>query len=564
MENSEILFSRTNGEQWTALFSAELITIGTEPHILVVLQDISKQKLDRKKLEASEERFRTTMMSIGDGVMTTDTQGRLEMMNPVAETLTGWKQLEAQGKLLEEIFQIVNEETRQVVENPARRVMRDGNVVGLANHTVLLSKNGKEIPIADSGSPIRNAGGSITGVVLVFRDQTEERRVQKDLQESNRKLRRFYDSGLIGAFYWNMNGKILDANDKFLDMFGYTREELVSGKIDWINMTPPEFHECDVRSLKELKEAGVNKQPFEKAYFHKDGRQVPIVIAGAMLDEERFNGIAFVLDISEQKKVEEKIKIMNTELEERVQQRTAQLENSNKELEAFAYSVSHDLRAPLRHIDGFIELLQNKLGQSIDETSAKYVRTIGDSAKQMASLIDDLLSFSRMGRTEMFMSLFDLTTLVREVIRDIEPDRKGRNVRWIVNPLPRITADPTMLRLALTNLLGNAQKFSRNRDEAVIEIGTIADSDGEHIISIRDNGVGFNMKYAHKLFGVFQRLHNSDEFEGTGIGLANVRRIISRHGGRTWAEGTVDEGATFYFSLPISNKKTRQVTDRKD
>jgi signal transduction histidine kinase len=238
------------------------------------------------------------------------------------------------------------------------------------------------------------------------------------------------------------------------------------------------------------------------------------------------------------------------DLEKKVAERTAELAASNQELEAFAYSVSHDLRAPLRHIDGFIELLQKQVGANLDEQGRHYMDTISDSAREMGLLIDDLLSFSRMGRQAMSLKQVDLGNLVRDVIRELEPDTAGRNIDWRIGDLPAVSGDAAMLRTVMANLIENALKFTRPRQQAQIEIGWLREQETETVIFVRDNGVGFDMIYTDKLFGVFQRLHRTDEFEGTGIGLANVRRIINRHGGRTWAEGKVDQGATFYFSLP--------------
>jgi len=245
---------------------------------------------------------------------------------------------------------------------------------------------------------------------------------------------------------------------------------------------------------------------------------------------------------------------------QKVQSANERLRQANEELESFSYSVSHDLRAPLRHIDGFVDRLGKIQAVQADEKGRRYLGIISQSARHMGNLIDDLLVFSRMGRVEMRASKINLELMVNDVIAGLAEEIKGRNIVFNVHDLCTVQADPEMLYQVFANLIGNAVKYTRTRERAEIEV-TATETPEEFVISVRDNGVGFDMEYAHKLFGVFQRLHRAEEFEGTGIGLANVRRIIQRHGGRTWAEGKVNEGATLYFSLP-QHPKTHESTEK--
>ncbi len=255
-------------------------------------------------------------------------------------------------------------------------------------------------------------------------------------------------------------------------------------------------------------------------------------------------------EVAERRRAENRIGQLNLEL----QDRNAGLAAANKELEAFTYSVSHDLRAPVRHLDGFADLLRKSSYERLDENGLHYLDRITVSSRRMGILIDDLLKFSRLGRTEMSKARIALREVVQDVWCELEPETTGRKVAWQVGTLPEVCADRVLLHQVLFNLMSNAVKYTRGREEARIEIGCVNDAASETVIYVRDNGVGFDMEYVDKLFKVFQRLH-TEEFEGTGVGLANVRRIIERHGGRVWAEGAVGQGATFYFSLPVRHER---------
>jgi two-component system, sensor histidine kinase and response regulator len=260
---------------------------------------------------------------------------------------------------------------------------------------------------------------------------------------------------------------------------------------------------------------------------------------------------ALIAEVEERRQAEERIGHLNQELSKRVDQLAA----ANAELEAFSYAVSHDLRAPLRHIGGFVDMLREECGPDMNDVGQRYLGIIAESAIEMGMLIDNLLAFSRLGRTEMRQTLVDMEDLVQEVLREMASDMQSRHIEWEIRPLPKVHGDRSMLKQVWVNLLSNAVKYTGPRVPARIAVGH-TERHGEWEFYVRDNGVGFDMRHASKLFGVFQRLHVAEEFEGTGIGLANVQRTVGRHGGRAWAEGKVDEGATFYFKLPRFMEKS--------
>jgi PAS domain S-box-containing protein len=338
--------------------------------------------------------------------------------------------------------------------------------------------------------------------------------------------------------YWNRGAQ---------ELYGWTAEDAIGRYSQQLLQTVFPVPVDDIRA--ELLRTGRWDGELKKT--RADGTEVVVASRWSLRRDEQERPVAVLEtnnDITERKRREQEIQSLNQELAKR----STELESINKELEAFAYSISHDLRAPLRHMAGYTELLQKKASSGLDEKCNHYIMMMLDSAKRMGNLIDDLLAFSRIGRAETQKTLVNLAQLVREALTEVREDTEGRNIAWKIGTLPDFYGDRSMLRLVLVNLISNAIKFTRTRTQAEIEIGSANGNGDELIVFIRDNGVGFDMKYVNKLFGVFQRLHQANEFEGTGIGLATVQRIIHRHGGNVWAEGVVDKGATFYFSAPKS------------
>jgi PAS domain S-box-containing protein len=381
------------------------------------------------------------------------------------------------------------------------------------------------------------------------------RRVERQLLQSRDELQaevvtRTRQANLLNLthdtiFVRDMNDIISYWNRGAEELYGWTSEEATGKHGHELLQTAFPLPIQEIRA--ELLRTGRWEGELQKS--KADGSRVVVASRWSLSLDVQGRPVAILEtnnDITEHKRREQDIQALNHELAER----SAELETINRELEAFAYSISHDLRAPLRHMAGYAELLQKKAAPLVDAKSNHYMEMILEAAKRMGDLIDDLLAFSRIGRTEQQNSRVSLTQLVNEAITESRQDTEGRNIDWKIGALPDFYGDRSMLKLVLVNLISNAIKFTRTRPQARIEIGCSVGNSNDVVIFVRDNGVGFDMTYVNKLFGVFQRLHQADAFEGTGIGLATVQRIIHRHGGKVWAEGLVDGGATFYFSAP--------------
>jgi PAS domain S-box-containing protein len=421
--------------------------------------------------------------------------------------------------------------------------------------TERVKKDGRRILMSLTVSPIKNTAGYIVGGSVIARDITEQKRAEEALQLSEERYRSLVLATTQVVWCANPAGEVVDDISSWRDFTGQNSDELKGW--GWINAIHPDDREqaadlCS-RAVKNRSsyntECRVRRNDGEYRWMAAHG--VPVLEKEGTVRE----WVGTWTDMTDRVCAEEEVRRLNEQLEKRVVERTAELEVANKELEAFAYSVSHDLRAPLRAVDGFSRILLEEHASQLPEEPRHYLDVVRTNAVQMGNLIDDLLAFSRLSRQPLRKQTVDLDDIVRQALNQLAADQEGRQVEVAIGQLPRSEADPALLKQVFVNLLSNALKYTKPRNPAKIEVGALMHGEAETALAdatvyyVRDNGVGFDMRYVDKLFGVFQRLHKADEFEGTGVGLAIVHRIISRHGGRIWADAAVDRGATFYFTL---------------
>ena len=540
----ELNLRRKDGTEFPAELSISRAPTDEPPRCTAIVRDITERKKTEAALRESEERYRLLVEGVNDyAIYFLDPQGCVATWNVGAERIEGYQTTEIIGKPLSLFFTTTDKESGL----PAQILERATATGRCTYEGWRVRKDGSLFWTHGSISALRNGNGKLVGFSKIVRDTTEQKRAEEGL----RRLAAIVESSDDAILSKSLDSVIESWNPGAARLFGYSAEEIVGKPV--LVLVPPDRVKEEAHVISQIRQ-GKTVPYFETLRRRKDGRLVDVSITISPIKDARGRVIGasqITRDITDRKRVEAQLQTLNEELERRVQERTAQLETSNQELEAFSYSVSHDLRAPLRHILGYVDILQNEAAGRLNEEDRQTLRTISESAQHMSRLIDALLAFSRMGRAEMQFTRVRLADAAKEALHELRDETKGRIVHWQFGPLPEVRGDLLMLRQVFVNLLSNALKYTRRRAEARIEIGSQS-GPREVVCFVRDNGVGFDMDYADKLFGVFQRLHRSKEFEGTGIGLANVRRIVGRHGGRTWADGAPNAGASFYFSLPLT------------
>jgi len=564
----ELTYIRKDGSRFPAVVSVTALRDAQDAIIgyLLIGTDNTARKLAEEALHKAGALQSAIFNSANFSSIATDARGVIQIFNVGAERMLGYTAAE-----------VMNRITPADISDPQELIAR-AKALSIELETLItpgfealvfkasrgiediyeltyMRKDGSSFPAVVSVTALRDAKDAIIGYLLIGTDNTARKQVEEERMKLDQRLRdqHFYtrsllESNIDALMATDPRGIITDVNKQAEALTGCTRDELIGAPFKSC-FTDPERAEAGIKRVLEEKKV----TNYELTARARDGKKTVVSYnATTFYDRDRkLQGVfSAARDITERKKTEEALLALKNDLENRVHLRTAELEVANKELEAFAYSVSHDLRAPLRAIDGFSRKVVVTYGDLLGDEGRRQLQVVRDNAQKMGNLIDDLLAFSRMGRREMAGQPLDMDAMVKGVVDELRAAEPQRAIEFAFSHLPRAWGDAAMLRQVWVNLLANAIKFSRQRSIAHIEIGGGIEGDEVHYW-VKDDGAGFDMRYADKLFGVFQRLHRQDEFEGTGVGLAIAQRILARHCGRIWGEGKPDAGAIFHIAFPL-------------
>jgi PAS domain S-box-containing protein len=503
----------------------------------------------RREAEQERDRLVSILEATTDIVSMTDPTGKLLYFNRAGRSTFGIEP----GATLEGFFPRVHPRWASdiVTEEGVPAAVRDGVWSG---ETAVLALDGTEIPVSQVILSHKDAQGRLLFLSTIMRDITERKRTETALRIKDDAIA----ASINGIAFADLSGGLSYVNRAFLRMWGYNREDQVVGRSALEFWVDPE-EAAGILGILTTRDDWSG----ELTARRQDGSPFVVLLSAVVIRDTSGQPVQLMgsfVDITERKQAEEALRQLTAELEARVHERTAELETANRELEAFSYSVSHDLRAPLRAIDGFSRVLMEDYAASLDAEGYDYLDRVRKAVQRMGHLIDDLLQLARVSRAEMHPASVDLTQLAPEIVAELRETAPTRKVEVSIAPGLSARGDPRLLQVVLANLIGNAWKYTGKTDNPRIELGAVRQN-GEIVYYVRDNGVGFDMKYAGKLFGAFQRMHSEREFPGTGVGLATVARIIHRHGGRVWAESEPGKGATFFFTVARSK---RPRTDERD
>jgi len=528
-------------------------------------QDITARKKTEQALHESEARFRTVVTAMAAGVVVQDHNDRILSCNPAAEQILGLTRDQLMGlSSFDPRWRAIHEDGSpfEAQHHPSVITLRTGQ----AQYDIVMGvhkPDGSLTWISINSAPLFNPGENQPyGVVVTFHDVTARKRIEEKLRESENRLRQAINVAQLGIWDWDIATDQTVWQGKMFDIYGITAEQFTGRGADYIAYTREDYRSDQVDNIKRVFEHGLTEEqllrgvdvplaPKELCIVRPDGTEVyTLGDAVAVVDNagKPLRLVGITMEITGRKLAEAQLQELNVELEQRVNARTVQLQDAVNELEAFSYSISHDLRAPLRAIDGFARILGEDHLSQLDAAGQDYLNRVRRGAQRMGILIDDLLNLSRVGRAALAVTSVDLSAIANEVVSQLQSNSPDRQVTVDIAPGIVARGDASLLHVVLTNLLDNAWKYTGRMSRAEITFGQQR-IDNERVFFVRDNGAGFDMQYSGKLFGAFQRLHNEREFPGTGIGLATLARIIRRHDGRVWAHGAPGLGATFWFTL---------------